>query len=549
MRPRLGVSAGSTSRGALLTALGLWLGACGGDEAAQPAFVERSPLPYTQSPPAPRPPCATSAESCEPELFSGGMAVGDVDGDGRLDVFATRLGQPDLLFLGRGGLAFEEASAAWGLDAVAAASNGVALFDADRDGDLDAYVIGLGAADAPAPNDRYHFWRNEGGRFVEDAEARGLAFRDGTGRAGTSVAVGDFDADGWPDLHLTEWRLEVRGWSHERLLRNRGPEAPGHFEDVTTEAGVFLGDAFCREERTGCQPRSFASAFTDLDGDGWPDLVVASDFGTSRLFWNRGDGTFAEGTVAAGVGTDENGMGSTIGDVDGDGDLDWFVTSISDGRPRVGLGWDVSGNRLYRNEGGRRFVDATDAYGVRDGGWGWGAAFADLDHDGDLDLVMTNGMDQPQLDADDVFARDPMRLWVNEGGAMREGSAEAGLVAEGPGRGLCLEDADGDGDLDVLVVENGGGIGVFENVGAAGPFLALRAEHADGTLAYGARVEVAGQVRELSARAHFLCGSVPEAHFGLRRGGSVEAVVHWPGGALSRHPGLAVNARHALRRP
>src|SRR5205823_3604844 len=113
--------------------------------------------------------------------------------------------------------------------------------------------------------------------------------------------------------------------SDERLLHNRGAAAPGYFDDVTDAAGVAVP--------RGSATLGFASAFVDLDGDRRPDLVLASDFGTSRLFWNNGDGTFTDGTKAAGVGTDENGMGLTIADYDGDGDPDVFVSSIFDPTP------------------------------------------------------------------------------------------------------------------------------------------------------------------------------------------------------------------------
>jgi hypothetical protein len=120
------------------------------------------------------------------------------------------------------------------------------------------------------------------------------------------------------------------------------------------------------------------------------DLAIASDFFTSQLFWNNGDGTFTDGTIPAGVGTDFNGMGSTFGDYDGDGDLDWFITNITadpDAPPTAFGGW----NRLYRNEGGRQFTDTTQEAGVRDARWGWGTTFFDYDNDGDLDLIATNG--------------------------------------------------------------------------------------------------------------------------------------------------------------
>src|SRR5690606_25412164 len=158
------------------------------------------------------------------------------------------------------------------------------------------------------------------------------------------------------------------------------------------------------------------------------------------------------GTAAAGVGTDEHGMGGVTADLDGDGLLDLFVTSIwAEGSPRG------TGNRLYRNLGDRAFADVTDAAGVREGDWGWGTSAFDFDNDGDLDLVMTNGAgpdDDPfaagELGTDDLshYANDPPRLWRNEGGAVfTEIAAAAGIVDEGIGYGLLTFDFDDDGDL------------------------------------------------------------------------------------------------------
>ena len=386
---------------------------------------------------------------------------------------------------------------------------------------------------------------NDGsGHFREEAVARGAALADDVARVGMSVTMGDFDRDGWLDIHTTEWRLAPTvppgAATHARLLRNRGEEAPGFFEDVTAAAGVEMADL---PSLTG-SPREgvfgFASAFVDLDGDGWQDLAVASDFGRSRLYWNNGDGTFSDGTVAAGVGSDENGMGSTLGDYDGDGDLDWFVTAIREPSERclgVDCRWSPSGNRLYRNDGGRRFTDVTDAVGVRHGFWGWGAAFLDADNDGDLDLTMTNGIQLTAAEA--VFEADPMRFWENvRQGRMQERSAAVGLTATGAGKGLLTFDYDRDGDLDVFVVHNGGAPVLYRNEGGNGqPWLRVRLEgtasNRDGV---GARIEMTAlaggptQLRELGVGTHFLGQSEATAHFGLGawRRPLAEVVVRWP---------------------
>ena len=509
-------------------------------------FAAATELPYTQSS-LDLDHCLTSENVCEPEYFSGGIAVGDIDGNGFEDLVVTRIGQSDLVYL-NDGTRFEQGD--WGLE-VAAQTNGAALFDADNDGDLDLYVTVLGEPEAAAPNHRYYAFRNVGDRF--ELDDMGLSFESERGHAGTSIAVGDYNRDGFADLHVNEWKssegANAVGHPHERLLRNDGT---GRFEDVTLTAGVFMADPLCRDDELSCRAHSFASTFSDLDDDGWPDLAIAADFERSRLFWGSAGGTFIDGTEAAGVGTDENGMGSTMGDYDGDGDLDWFVTSIYDAEDcgPSGCGWARSGNRLYRNEGNREFTDVTDEAGVRDGGWGWGAAFLDFDNDADLDLVMTNGMDIPEYPLDDHFANDPLRLWLNEDGVMREVSTEVGLDHREQGRGLCVFDKDNDGDQDLVIVTNGGGAQIFENrQGNRRRWLQLQLRNRQGGIAYGAKVTVRGsrtQVAEVGTGAHFLCSPSTVVHFGLDADTQVDITVRWPDGELSHHPDAATNQRIAI---
>ncbi len=482
-------------------------------------------LAYLQHAPPEPPDCIVGSLACDVDRMTGGAAVADVDGDGCPDLFATRLDAPDLLFRNDCAGGFTDATAAAGLAGFDLHSNGAAFADIDNDGDPDLLVTVVGNGSGPS-NRNYLFVNDGSGVFTEEAVARGAALASTDPRLTWSVAFGDFDRDGFVDFHVTEWLASA----HSRLLRNRGAAAPGHFEDVTEAVGLSFAGV-----------NGFASTFVDLDGDGWQELAVAGDFGTSRLFWNEG-GTFTDGTVAAGVGTDENGMGSAFGDYDGDGDLDWFVTSIFDPDASCDGGnciWGYTGNRLYENEGGRVFRDATDDAGVRDGRWGWGTVFFDMDNDGDLDLVMTNGMDVAHTGIEDAFNADPMRLWENDGsGAMTEVSAAAGLTDTASGKGLLTFDYDGDGDLDLFVVNNAGAPRLYRNdLAGDARWLRLRIE-GDGSSreALGARVEVwprydgPPQVREVGAASHFLGQSEPELHFGL--GPGIERVdrvrVTWP---------------------
>ncbi len=459
------------------------------------------------------------------EGSTGGAAAGDFDRDGHVDLYVTRLDAPGILFRNRGDGTFEDVTARAGL-ALDLASNGAAWGDLDNDGDLDLYVTSWGAAQT-----RFYLFVNGGdGTFSEQAIARGCALEGPEPHFGFSVALGDYDLDGWLDLHTTEWRADpdnpLGTPAHARLLRNRGEPAPGFFEDVTDAAGVALDGASGLPAGIS-GTFALSSRFADLNDDGWPELLVVAGFGSSRLFWNRGNGSFEEGTRAAGVGAEQSGAGSDVGDQDGDGRLDWVVASTFAAADPL-----FDGNRLYRNQGGERFSDATDLAGVRDGGFGAGAAFLDLDNDGDLDLVMSNGSSDPG------GPPDAMRVWLNNGaGAMRELARDLGVATERAGRGLLSFDYDADGDLDLFIVNHGSGPELYRNdVGHRNDWLRVVAvgstSNRDGIGAVVRVFDGAGtpQVRQINAGSHFLGQSEFSAHFGLGSGADpVERVeVFWP---------------------
>ncbi|MBM4364245.1 MAG: CRTAC1 family protein, partial [Deltaproteobacteria bacterium] len=465
----------------------------------------------------------------ESPRMTGGVAASDLDGDGRVDLVFTRFDAPPLFFHGRGDGTFADRTAGSGLES-ATRTNGVGVADVDGDGDRDLYVTRIGGS-------RHYLFINDGaGRFTEEGAARGATIDSTLPVHGTSVAFGDYDADGWVDLFVMEWLPIGSTPSHTRLLRNRGGEGPGTFEDVTAAAGVTMP--------TGQGNATYSAHFVDLDEDGRLDLAVGSDFGSSRLFWNRGDGTFEDGTQAAGVGTDENGMGSAVGDVDGDGRLDWFVSSIDDpwGLCKFGTlcNWGTTGNRLYRNLGGRAFADVTDTWGVRRSFWGWGAAFLDVENDGDLDLAVASGFKLLNTELEDDFNATPLRLYVNEGTRMRDRASELGVDAPRDAKAIVVLDADSDGDEDLIVTSNGGRPRLLRNDHATGASLGLTLEGTRSARdAYGARVtlrktaDAAAQVRVLSGGSAFLGVSEPVVHFGLgaHQGPIAEVRVQFPGGA------------------
>lgn len=457
--------------------------------------------------------------NCEPQRMTGGAAVGDYDGDGLDDLFVTRYRETSLLFRNNGDRTFSDVTEASGITLVDYA-NAAGWFDLEHDGDLDLFVATTGGL-------RNYLFVNDGsGGFTEEAVKRGVDDDTGKPHLNYGITFGDYDADGWTDIFVTEWAahlvVTLSEQHHTRLFRNRGAGYPGHFVDKTVRAGVDL-----RGLNPSADIYAFAPAFTDLDQDGHPDLAIAGDFGTEYLLWNEGDGSFVDGTAAAGVGTAENAMGSTFADYDLDGDLDWFVTSIHDPGDTcetVGCSWGASGNRLYRNDGNRSFTDVTDAAGVREGWWGWGAAFVDFDNDVDFDLVMTNGVNYPGSTTTlGGFTSDPMCFWVNDGALnFEEQSVALGITDNKNGKGLLTFDYDSDGDQDILSINNSDQPVFYENQTSGNAWLRLRFV-ADGkpydlmnakvwvTPFEGAPV----QYRETGVSTHFLGQSERTLHFGL----------------------------------
>jgi len=488
-----------------------------------------------------------------PEDNGSGLAFGDYDNDGFDDLYVVNLAGPVLmeraelvstrrpgrLFHNRGDGTFEDVTASSGVRHVGWGM-GALWFDADDDGWLDLVVTGL---------DEVRLYRNLGdGRFEDVSEGSGL----GELRCfATGAAVADYDLDRDLDLYVPCYvdfpfdkartgRPEVGGrpatmttpasYPAQRnfLFRNDGR---GLFDDVAGEAGV--------EDRAG---RGLQALFADLDSDGLPDLYVANDQSFDRFFRNLGDGTFSDESVTAGIRDPRAGMGVALGDYDGDGADDLFLTH-----------WVGEQNALYRNlsePGAVLFEDLTFPTGLApvDSSWvGWGTGFFDLDLDGDLDLFVVNGStieDEWTLEvlSDPKMIPQPMRVYAQDEGAFTDVSASSGesLSALHVGRGAAFADVDRDGLVDVAVsVHNGSPLLLANQSQRRGRWLGVRLEgRSPNRFAVGARVFVrAGGVtlaRSHAAGESFLSDDSASIHFGL---GAVERIddveVRWPDGEVT----------------
>lgn len=328
-----------------------------------------------------------------PPKLEGGATTGDFDSDGDIDIIMPTREDRDLYFRNNGDGSFTEIGEQVGFTSVTDGRSAAAA-DIDNDGDLDVYIA------AHIEPGHYLYINNGSGFFTEEAGPRGASIPGGL-RHGRGVSFGDYDNDGYLDLFVAEW-LEPRAAFFgttgpvSRLLRNRGALQPGYFDEVTITANVVQNGIPGR--RAGVFPHT--PRFTDLDRDGWPDLVIASDFSESQLYWNNGDGTFTEGTEASGFGTGNTEMGMDTADINGEGLIDIVTTSIFLDQNADGVGDNrLDGNRLYLNNGDRTFSDATEASGIRNGYWGWGVVALDYDNDSDLDLFQANGFVQPNCPA------------------------------------------------------------------------------------------------------------------------------------------------------
>ena len=322
------------------------------------------------------------------------------------------------------------------------------------------------------------------------------------------------------------------------LYRNRGD---GTFEDVSERSGIgrVVG-------------KGMSVAIDDFDGDGWLDAYVTNDAVPSVLFRNRGDGTFEELGLLAGVAVPSHGrpvsaMGVESGDYDGDGRPDLAVTALSG-----------ETFPLYRNEGDGLFREAGVTSGlnqltVRHSGWG--IVLADLDNDGRPDLFTANSHVNDLVEEfESSVYLEPNRVFRNVGdGRFRDVSAGAGEAFQQKAayRGAAAADLDGDGRLDIVTTALGTPAAIWRNVTEPkGHWIAVRPIGRGPRDGIGARIRVGTQTRTVTTATSYASSSPPIAHFGL--GDSTtppEIVVTWPDGSTQTVKADGIDRQIEIRQP
>ena len=414
-----------------------------------------------------------------------GCVWGDYDNDGFPDLYVTQFGK-NVLYHNNGNGTFSDVTDKAGVAGVASGTQfhgGATFFDYDRDGKLDLYVGGYVTLDANSP------------RYCDFVDVR------------------------------TNCPPSVYKGSAAVLYHNNGDDT---FTDVTSAAGIYQPDG-----------KNLSVAAVDYDDDGWPDLFVANDGVNAYLYHNEHNGTFAEVGLLAGMALTGRGktmaaMCMSLGDYDNDGKLDLYISDFQ-----------KSSDHIWHNEGKGSFVEVSDEVGITVPTFNvlsFGGGFFDYDDDGWLDLFVANGHVYPEVEqsAQKTAYKQINSLFHNDAkGKFVEVTKSAGEGFETPyvGRGVAFADFDNDGNVDLVVGNNGDPPLLLHNGGGTGNhFVNFKLIGTKSNRdAMGARIRIkvggASQMREIYGGGSYLSQSDLRANFGLGKSPKIETVeVSWPSG-------------------
>ena len=491
------------------------------------------------------------------ETMGSGCGWLDYDQNGLFDLYlvngaATKIYQPktpvrSALYRNNGDGSFTDVTEKAGVGAEGLFGMGVAVGDYDNDGFPDLFVCGYG---------RCVLYHNNGdGTFSDVTTKAGVA---NEGRWASSAAWFDYDNDGRLDLIIANYV----DWSPEHNFYC-GDEGPGmrsycHPDDFHPQPPTLFhnnGDGtftdVSRASRVGLKPGNGLGVVTfDYDDDGWQDIFIANDSMPNFLFHNNRDGTFTETAYLAGVavsgdGAAEAGMGVDTAVTSNTGRMDLFVTHL-----------DLQLARFYRNLGELGFEDATFSSKISYATFhlsGFGTRFLDYDNDGAVDLFVANGhvLDNVQRYHADTRYTEPKLMFRNVGnGVFDNVSTQLGdaFLLPRVSRGVAVCDYDNDGDLDILVNNNGGNPQLLRNDGGNGNhwleiLLVGTKSNRDGV---GARVKLtAGDLvlyEQRKGGMSYQSAQDPRLHFGVGARKTINNIeIRWPSGAVTRLSDVAAD--------
>ncbi len=517
-----------------------------------------------------------------------GIAVGDIDGDGRDEIYVCQPGGlSNRLYRNRGGGILEDITERAGVGVLDATSS--ALFVDFRNSGLQDLVV-------LRPDGPLLFLNQGGGRFTHQPGA--FRFRTPPQGSFTGMAAADYDRDGRIDLYLCSYSFfrdgnqyrypspyyDAQNGPANFLFHNQlASDGSGMFLDVTDSVGLDHNN----------NRFSFAPAWCDYNNDGWPDLFVANDFGRKNLYKNVG-GRFRDVATEAGVEDIGDGMSAAWFDYDGDGRPDLYVSNMwSDAGQRIvsqkqlqpAAAWKrhAKGNSLYRNKGDGTFEETGAAEGVEMGRWAWSADGIDFDNDGIPEIFIATGMltNSSTTDLESFFwrkvaaaqegrayedgwnalsyavheqyseaGRQPNVFYIRRGGRYYDFSGVSGLDFADDSRAFAVTDLDGDGNLDLILKSRlGPQVRVFQNnCGKARQSIAFRLRGVKSNRdAIGARVDVDGRVKFVAAGSGYLSQHTKTLHFGLGQSETARRIyIVWPSGETQEFHDLAAGFRYDI---
>lgn len=494
-----------------------------------------------------------------PETLGAGGAFLDYDNDGDLDLYLVNSAARSMLYRNNDDGTFVDVTPSAGIDNQGSYGHGVACGDYDNDGYVDIYLTNFGA------NRLYH--NNGDGTFTDVTDKSGT----GDSRWSSSATFFDYNSDGYLDLYVVNYlnykldasypscfetpafgaTKKVRGYCHpkhfegapDRLYRNNGD---GTFTDVTEAANV-------RDPGGMFHGKGLGVVAADFDADGNSDLYVANDDTPNYLFYNKGDGTFAEIAILTGCaysadGIAQAGMGVDAGDYNGDGFLDLFVTNFS-----------YETNTLYRNNGDGTFTDVSYKAQLGEESYlslGFGTGFFDADNDGHLDIFVANGHIFPTVEqtTDVLSYKQPNQLFWNQGDAT---FAEVRFDNRpAVSRGTLFGDYDNDGDTDLLVTQLNGTVTLLRNENqTANNWFRLKLigtrSNRDGI---GARITLTlgfeSLTREVHTGSSYLSSNDPRVLLGVGEHNVVDKLeIRWQSGVVQILENLTVNQELVVTEP
>lgn len=577
-----------------------FLFACGsGDQASQPLFTlvsaEQSGLHFSNN--------LSYTEDYNPYTYrnfynGGGVALGDINNDGLLDIYFSGNLVSNKLYLNKGQLKFEDITDKAGVACEGVWSSGVNLVDINGDGWLDIYVCKAGK---PGGDNRHNeLFINQGDlTFVEQSKAYGL---DITGLSIQS-AFFDYDLDGDLDCYLLNNSIRsVGGFDMKEGLRDiYDPEGnkllenrDGQFVDVTREAGIY----------SSAIGYGLGITLADFNWDGWPDIFLSNDFfEKDYLYFNNQDGTFSEKVDSSFTCLSMGSMGADACDLDNDLLPEIFVTEMLPQAPdrkktkTTYEDWDkyqladskgyhhqFGRNVLHKNLDGQQFVELGRLAGVESSDWSWSALIQDFDNDGLRDIFISNGIKSDLLDKDylnymandvrvkammekeeevlknliDIMPSSPVKnvMFKNNGKLHFTNQAQAwGLDAPSFSNGSAYGDLDNDGDLDLIINNVDQTASVYRNNSdhSRHKSLSVQLHYKDKNLqAIGAKVMVvADSLRSIfeyyPTKGFQSCSAVPP-FFGLGTRQEIDSLlIIWPNGEMSWQTHVATNQTYTIR--